>query len=236
MQTKDGNAAARRSYEEVSRLQPDSPVGPTHVSFSHWMDVFVGWADSKEQSLQQALQWAEKALRFEGTNGLAHVVMAYDKLMSRRHDEALATIYKAVELRPNCPAANGFLANVLLYCGQSAEAIDAIKKALRLSPVYPPWFVNVLAAAYRDNDDLERSILAAKRSIDLSPGSIEPRMILCSGYAQAKNLDLARSTAKEVAAIDPDISVASYMKNQPYKDQETLSRLIVSLREAGLPE
>ena len=234
--TRDGNIAARNLFERVAEIQPDSPVGPTYVSFSHYMDIIVGWSDAKDQSLRWALEWAEKALRFEFTNGLAHVVVAFDQIMKNHHTEALATSYKSVELRPNCPSANANLAFVLLYSGNAAHAIEIIKNALRLSPNYPVWFVNLLAAAYRDNGDLERSIMAAKRAIELNSANMDARMILCAGYIQADETDLAENMAQEVTAIDPDISVVAYIKNQPYKDQEFLSRLIVSLRESGLPE
>ncbi|MEJ2122869.1 MAG: adenylate/guanylate cyclase domain-containing protein [Alphaproteobacteria bacterium] len=234
--TKDGNAAARNLFEEVARLQPDSPVGPTQIAYSHWMDVFVGWSDAKDESLRQAMEWAQKALKFEVTNGLAHVVVAYDHLMNRHHDDALATSYLSVERRPNCPAANGFLANVLLYSGQPADSVETIKKALRLSPIYPPWFINVLAAAYRDNGDIERSILTAKKSIDLNPGNIDARMILCAAYMRGDRPDQAKMLAREVISIDPNFSIAGYIGNLPYRDRDTLSRLSLNLREAGLPD
>jgi TolB-like protein len=234
--TKDGNIAAQKMYERVTQLQPDSPVGPTYLSFAYWTAVFRGWAVSKEQSLAQAVQWAEKALEFEGTNGLAHVVIAHDHLMNHRYDEALATGYKAVELRPNCPTANSMLANILLYCGHATEAVANIKKAIRISPIYPPWFVNVLAAAYRGNGDIGGSISVAKKSIKISPSDIEARLILCSDYYLADQREKAASVAQEIVAIDPQFSVAKYAESQPYKDQETLSRLVENLRGAGLPE
>ena len=41
--TKDDNAAAREAFETLTRLQPDSPVGPAHLCFTHWLDAFRGW-------------------------------------------------------------------------------------------------------------------------------------------------------------------------------------------------
>ena len=45
----------------------------------------------------------------------------------------------------------------------------------------------------------------------------------------------AESLVKEILAIDREFSVAKYMESQPYKDRETLDRLTMSFREAGLP-
>jgi hypothetical protein len=42
--------------------------------------------------------------------------------------------------------------------------------------------------------------------------------------------------AQEILTIDPAFSIAGYAESQPYKDADTLRRLMVSLRQAGLPD
>ncbi len=234
--TKDDNAEARRWFESVTRLQPNSPVGPTYMCFSHWADAFRGWADSRERSVMQAAQWGEKALKFEGTNGLAHIVLATVELLNRRYDEALASCQEAIARRPSCPTAIGYLAYVLHYCGHSPEAIAKIKETIRLTPVYPPWLVTLLAAAYRESGDVGRSISAAKHSIRLSPRDLDARLILCSDYNIADRREQAQRLASDIVNIDPAFSIAKYLEYQPYKDKETLRRLAENLREAGLAE
>jgi adenylate cyclase len=234
--TRDGNAAARDMFEAVARLQPDSPIGPAYLCFTHWADAFRGWADSKEQSLNQATLWAERAIKAKGSNGLAHIVLASVHLLNRRHDEALATCYKAVELRPNCPTANSYLANILHYCGRPAEAIAKIQEAIRITPVFPPWYMTLLAAAYRDNGEIGKSISAAEHSLRLSPEDLNARLILCSDYGFAGQHQQARKVAQEIVAIEPKFSLAKYAESQHYKDGQALTRLVDSLRAAGLPQ
>jgi adenylate cyclase len=233
--TKDDNAAAREMFEEVARLQPDSAVGPAYLSFTYWVDAFRGWTGNKERSLTQAARWAERAVERKGSNGLAHIVLASIHLLERRHDEALADCYKAVELRPNCPTANSYLANVLHYCGHAAEAITKLKEAIRITPVYPPWYMSLLAAAYRESGQLAQSIMAARHGIRLNPADLEPRLILCSDYVLAGRPQQAKEMVREIAAIDPAFSTERYLASQPYKEAQTLQRLADSLREAGLP-
>lgn len=234
--TKDGNATARNMFEAVTRLQPDSPVGPAYLCFTYWADAFRGWAESKEQSLAQATLWAEKAVRLRGSNGLAQIVLASVHLQNRHHDEALATCYRAVELRPNCPTANSYLANVLFYCGRPAEAIAKIHEAIRITPVFPPWYMTLLAAAYRDNGEIGKSISAAEHSLRLNPDDRDARLVLCSDYSLAGQHQQARYVAQQIVAIEPQFSLARYAESQPYKDGEALARLVDSLKAAGLPQ
>jgi len=234
--TREGNAAARDMFEAVACLQPDSPVGPAYLCFTYWADAFRGWAHTKEESLAQATLWAERAIKLKGSNGLAHIVLASVHLQNRHHDEALATCYKAVELRPNCPTANSYLANVLFYCGRPAEAIAKIHEAIRITPVFPPWYMTLLAAAYRDNGQFGKSISAAEHSRRLSPDDGDARLVLCSGYSLAGQHQQARKVAQQIVAIEPQFSLARYAETQPYKDAEALTLLVDSLKAAGLPQ
>jgi class 3 adenylate cyclase/TolB-like protein len=234
--TRDGNAAARESFDALARLEPDSPIGPAYLCFTYWVDAFRGWTDSKERSLAEAERWAAKAVSFRANNGLAHIVLAASHLLARRHDEALAECYRAAELRPNCPTAAGYLANILCYCGRPGEAVARMEQAIRLAPVHPPWFLGVLAAAYRDSGEPDKAIAAAERGIRMSPGDRDLRIVLCSVCSLAGQPERARSLAREIVAAEPAFSVRAYVEGQAYRDPATLARLGRSLREAGLPE
>jgi TolB-like protein/class 3 adenylate cyclase len=234
--TKKDNRAAREAFAALTRLQPDSPVGPAYLCFTHWVEAFRGWAETPERSLAEAKRWAERAIRFKGNNGLAHIVLAAARLLDRCHDEALAECRRAVALRPNCPTATWYLANILNYCGRPEEAAAKVKEAIRITPVYPPWYLTVLAVAYRDAGEVERSIAVAERGLAMSPGDRDLRVVLCSGRSLARQPERARALADTILAAEPAFSVRRYVASQPYKEAATLERLSASLREAGLPE
>jgi class 3 adenylate cyclase/tetratricopeptide (TPR) repeat protein len=234
--SKDDSSAAKKEFEHVYRLDSGSPVGPAYLSMIHLRDVMFGWAISRNKSLMEAVKWAEKAVQFEETDGLAHIVLASIHLINRRYDEALSTCRKALEIRPNCPMANSSLANVLHYCGESDEAVELIREAILISPSHPSWYEVILAAAYLELGELQNSISAAKKGTEINPKDIDARLMLCSGYNFAGLSQEARTTAREVIKVNPSFSLENYAETQPYRDEATLKRLIGSLREAGLPE
>ncbi len=234
--TKDGNVVARGMFEDVVRLQPDSPVGASYMCMTHWSDALNGWSESKEHSLQVAAQWAEKAVALDDKSGLSYIVLASAHLLNHRHDEALATCYEAVKLRTSCPAANSYLATVFHYCGRSAEAVAQLKEAIRITPVYPPWFLTLLAAAYRECGELGQSISAAEEAIRRNPDDVQARVILCSDYSLSGRKERAEQLAREILAVNPVFSATAYVANEPYKDPETACRLTECLLAAGLPD
>jgi class 3 adenylate cyclase len=233
---KDDNATARHMYEELYRVQPDSVVGPSNISVTHWLDAFFGWTDPSAGSIEQAACWAKKAMEYEDNNGIGHAVFGHLQLLEGNFDEALATCLEGIELRSSCPLAHGLLGLVLNYSGDARAAIKSVREALNLERVYPSWMINVLATAYRDCGEVELSIPAAKESVRLDPQQNDARLILCSDYNLAADHDEARRVAAEIIASDPTFRLTTYAKSQPYKTRAPLERVIEALREAGLPD
>lgn len=234
--TKNDNATARQMFEEVSRLEPNSGTAPSIIALTHWLDAISGWTDNVEQSMAQAVRWAEKSTEFQDHNGFGSVTLGQIKLLEGKHNEALTHAQEAGSIRCNCPLSHGQLANVLNYCGDAPAAVKSARYALNLTRIYPVWMINVLAAAYRDSGELNLSIAAAKEAARLDPKQTAARAILCSDYVLADRLDEARSMAREIVAIDPGFRLSSYARSQPYKDPEVLDDLIQVLRGAGLPD
>jgi adenylate cyclase len=227
--------SARMSFERVAELVPDSPHGPGLVSLCLWHQYSRGWVKDREETLRLAGEWAERAVRFEDADGQAHTILGNVRLLQGRFDEAMEIAREAVTRRPGCPNANGFYANVLLHCGDPGQAIVHVKRAIRYVPVYPPWFVEILAAAYRDAGHHDLGVMAAREAIRIAPQSITARMILTSALVRGNWLADAKRVAGEVMALDSNFSLSQYLA-APYRDAAVLDRLREDLRRAGLPE
>jgi adenylate cyclase len=233
---KEAMTTARESFERVAQLVPHSPLGPTYVAFAHWFDAFRGWSDAPARSLEQAAEWAQKAMAMEDADGQAHTVMAHIHLLRREHEKALKAAQRAVSLRPQCVNANGHLGNILYYYGKHREAAEHVKRAIRNTPVYPPWFVDVLAASYKEDGLLDQATAAAREAVRLKTDDVDARLVMIDAYRRAGRHERAREIAEQVLAVDPKFSLAAWSARQPYREPATLSRIVESLRAAGLPD
>ena len=233
---REDNATARDLFEKLYRVQPDSVVGPSYVSVTHWMDAFFDWTNSAARSMEMAATWAKRAMEYEDNNGIGHAVFGHLLLLDGKYDEALATCSTGAKLRSSCPLAHGLLGLVLNYCGDARSAVKSVKEALQLEKVYPIWLIDILAVAYRDCGDVELSIPAAKESLRLNPQNNDARLILCSDYKLSADDEQARRIAEEIIANEPAFRLSDYAKSQPYRNPAALDRLVGMLREAGLPD
>jgi tetratricopeptide (TPR) repeat protein len=233
---RDAMRSARQWFERVAELRPDVPIGATWTALTHWFDVQRGWSDHPETSKQDARRWAEIAVAMQDADGQAHTVLSHVYLMDRRFEEALAAGRQAIANRPSCAYANFFYGNVLHYCDEQDEAIHYIKLGMRYQPLHPPFYVQMLAAAYRAKEDFDAAILSAREAAQLSPNDVANRPILVSAYAASDRLDLAREVADEINRMDPSFSVSRYADRQPYRNEAFLSRVASDLRTAGLSD
>jgi serine/threonine-protein kinase len=234
--TREDNRVAREMFEELYRVQPDSVIGPSNIAATHWLDAMSGWSESPKRSLEQAREWAAKAMEYEENNGIGHAISGHLLALDHEHDEALAVCRRAVHLRDSCPLAHGLLGTVLNYCGDSEGAVREIRQALSLERVYPGWLLTVLAAAYRDGGHVATSITAAKQSLSLDPDERDALLVLCSDYQLTGDSERAAALAKRVRDRDPTFRLSTYAGNHPYRDAASLERVMGALRDAGLPD
>jgi adenylate cyclase len=232
---KDTNAIAREHFGQAARLAPECPLGPTMLAFSHWWDVFRGWAASPQQSISLAAEWAERAMAMEDADGQAHAAMGHIHLYRREHDKALEVAEQAVSIRPSCANSNGQLANILYYCGRAADAADRVKQALRWSPVHPHWYDVLLAASYKELRLQDEARACCQDALRKSAGDVDARLVLVELAVRGAEHEAARALAQEIVALRGNFSVARWAETQPYRDAAVLERIAADLRSAGLP-
>jgi TolB-like protein len=173
-------ATARTCFGRVAELAPSSAMGPSWMAMCLWFEVARGWRKDPEEARKAAGEWAERGVAREDADGQAHTVLGNIRLLQRRFDEALAIAHEAAVIRPNCTNANSFLANVLVHCGEPEAALAHVKRAIRHAPVYPPWFVEILATAYRESGQVDFAVTAAQEGLRIAPQSIGTRLVLVS--------------------------------------------------------
>lgn len=231
---KEANAAARENFEQVARLAPSSSLGLTMVAFTHWLDVFRGWAASPARSLELAAQAAEPAMKMEDADGQAHAVMGHIHLLRREHEQALQVAEQAITLRPSCANSNAQFGNILYYCGRPAEAADRVRQAMRFSPIHPPFFKSVLASSCKELHEWDEAVRTAKDVVRVKPDDIDARLVLIESCLATGDAAGARQLVDEVRKLQPDFSLQKWAERQPYRDPAVLERIVARLREAGL--
>jgi len=220
-------------FEEIVKMEPDSPVGYAAGALAYWVEAISGLSGNPSRSLDRAAELAREALKLDDVTGYAHMVLAHVHLLRRDFEQAMSEATSAVTYRPSCPTAYTIKASVLTYLDQADEAVEFARYALRLTPVHPPMYPAVLASAYYGCNQFEEATEAAKDSIELDSVDPSPYLYLAASYAAMDRIDEAQHTAKMVLEKEADFTLEEFAKTQPYKNTKTLDLLVSRLNSAG---
>ena len=166
--TKTDNAEAKRNFERAIELDPNFAAAYAYLSLTHmygWQYLWPGYGDD----LNQALEFAKKAVALDDALGMVHTRLGWIHLFRGEHDQAIACLERGVALDPNDGEAYAYFAEALNYSGDPEKSIALTEKALRFDPLIPPNCAFHLGHSYyllRRYDDAETMIRSA---IDRNP-------------------------------------------------------------------
>ncbi len=125
---------------------------------------------------------------------------------------------------------------VLNYAGQPKKAILWLQKAMRLSPIYPDYFLGELGRAYFLTGQYDKAIESLKQRLRRNPNSGEGQVLLVAAYGSVGRQKDAKAALAKFLQPRPAYTIRHYAKGEFYKNPEDLKRVLDGLRKAGLPE
>ena len=233
-QNPDDNQKAKRILEEAIGLDPNYAVAYRQLGSVHMMEVWLGTTKAPKESLGKAAEFSKKALALDASLGMAHALLGHIFILMRNYEKGIEEGQRAVNLEPNGADSHAFLGMGLQFADRPEEAIKILKKAIRLNPMPPGWYLHNLAIAYRNMDRYDEAIGWAKKAVDRHPSSVLSHLAMASCYSLAGREEEAQAEATQVLRINPKFSLERLAKTTPQKNQETKKRFIDSLRKAGL--
>ncbi|HZB45902.1 MAG TPA: tetratricopeptide repeat protein, partial [Pyrinomonadaceae bacterium] len=145
----------------------------------------------------QALRYARLAVETDDSLAEAHASLGFVKLHYERDwPGAERELRRAIELRPDNPAARRWYAFTLAAMGRHDEAVAEIEQARELSPRSPviaTAVANVLFLARRFDEAIEQ----CGRALELDPGSVAAHVILRWSYEHSGLAEEALATFEQ---------------------------------------
>ena len=233
--TREANAQAANCFEEVIRIEPDSPMGYLGTAWTHLSASRYGWSESAPKSLQQAADLARKALDLDDRCADAHALLGYYHLLSLAHDQAIAAGERSVSLNPNHADNVANLACSYAVSGRPGDAVIAMRRAMRLCPTYPAWYLNILGYAHYQCGEFEDAERVLRLALEREPAYTDCRLILAGVHQARGRAEDARREAREVLRLEPGYRLKqTEARLFIVKDREMLARFLDMLRQLGL--
>jgi adenylate cyclase len=226
---------AMQLLEEAIALDPEYAYAYSYLSMAHFDLVALGASNSPIESLRRAVELGKKAVALDESNPVAHSCLAFPYMYLREFDKAISEAEKGVSLAPNYAGGYFPLGAVLSAVGRPKEAIRALEKCLRLSPVpVHNRVLGALAISYREVGQYEEAIATYKKELQFAgPDQLMAHLGMALTYVMMGRENEARSEGAEVMRIDPEFSLERFIKSIPY-DQSKKNQIASALRKTGL--
>lgn len=238
--TPEGVQACFRLCRKALDLDPSYAIAWTELGWAHHHGVDVGLGhvseESREAALGSALDCGNKALELDQSCADAYGLLSFCHLSKGEYDEAIAMSQKAVALAPNHAEILALSAMLQNKSGRPERAIELIKKAMRLCPIYPGWFCSILGTAYRLIGDTDAAIGAFEAARKRDADFLGAHVGLASTLGELGRREDAKKPVSEILRLDPDFSIQRYMEGLSYRNPAELTRFEDGLRRSGLPE
>ncbi|MDX2493793.1 MAG: tetratricopeptide repeat protein, partial [Desulfuromusa sp.] len=233
---KEDSLIAQQLFQEAITLDPEYGAPYIFLGYAYLDEVWFGMTKKPSESIAKAEEMVQKAIAIKGHTAIANSLLSNIYLLKKDLDKAIAYAEKAVEQTPSDATSYFYLGIALRYNGQYEAAISSLKKALKLNPVRPLFYLNTLAWAYTFSKQYGEAISTWNETIERNPDYLFAHAGLTAAHWFNNSQDQARQAAKHVLRINPKFSVGYWEKRSPSKDRALAKQVYDAWRKAGLPE
>jgi adenylate cyclase len=166
--------------------------------------------------------------------------MGFLFLHQKKFEEALTAGRKAIALSPNNAEAHMIMAHILRFIGEFEKAALMVKKALRLEPHYPSFYLSELAMCHYYTGRYEEAVETAMDFLRMAEDRGDSELlyaghaILAMNYVRLNRLEDACLAAQKVLHYFPQYTLEWDRKASFYKYPEHLEKQHDDLRKAGI--
>ncbi|MGF6545820.1 adenylate/guanylate cyclase domain-containing protein [Paraburkholderia youngii] len=197
-----------------------------------------GWTTDRVGEAHLALACARRALDADSHSSMALAVEGFVLTNLLKQLDAGEDCYKrALEANPNDSLAWLLKGTLHAFRGDGDEAVASTGRALALSPLDPlrSFYESLCATAALSARQYTRVIELAEHSLRHSPNNTSTLRALAIAQVELGFIDEARLTIGKVLAIEPYLTVRSFLERSPSAEFETGRIWSDALRRAGLP-
>ena len=240
--SKENNAKAMELFKQAVELDPNYVWAWVRLAWTHVMAANPGWSQSPSEHYKMFLEISKKVLAMDESNSDVHALLGLAYLMQRELEKAIAEGEKALVLGPTNAQAHALLAVSMNDVGRFDDAIRLVKKAMRLHPYYPAYYLSWLGGGYRMTGRYEDALSVYNQLLERSLKGefpvVDAHVYLVDLYAEIGKEDEARAHAAEIFKIEPEFSLKRIrsINTYDYTDPALLERRLKVLRKAGIPE
>ena len=231
---KKGNVIKENTENAVKLFEQAIEAEPTYARAHAWRACSLGnladWEENPDPDMfASAIESANLALELDPNEPEVHRIMGSIKLwFERDHELGKYHFEKARELCPSDVYIISRYATMLIYFGEFEKALGELERAMRLDPFSHDLLFGAEALCHYWLGNYDKAITSFKKVKVLKAHLF----YMALSYLKKEDKEMADQKLKEARAMT-GMDIESFVKSEPYKDQERINALMVDLESIG---
>ena len=194
----------------------------------------IGAEFQQAATSDRALALAQDAVSVDPYLAEAHTQLGWVLHWRYRRGEAIDEFQRAAELNPNL--ADGRFTLLLAHAGRAEEAIDYMKRVVRLDPFHRPIYYSYVANACYLARRFQQALDSSRLAVSRVPGVYQASVWHAAAAAQRDLLEEAHAAAARCLQLRPGLTIHTFLSSLKLSKAEDAALLGEGLRKAGLAE
>lgn len=222
--TRADSEMARRLFDQALELEPDSPEAMIQATFCFGWSLWARRGSDAEIGEMRRL--AHRAIVADPDDGRGHMLAGMAELWLRQTARARTLFEHAIALNPSLCQAHAQLGCQHNLVGEPAQAIEPLRRALRLSPndIHTFFIIGELALSCWMLGRWAEAIEHADQSLVRRPAYWYALVIKINALVGSGDLVAARLAYDELMTLKPDFT-PSFIDWTPFIDRTWNQRL-----------
>ena len=167
--SKENNAKAMELLERAVELDPGYVWAWVRLAWTHLVASKArGWSQSPSESFKKTVEISQKVLALDESDSDVRALLGVVCLRQKRYEQAITEGEKSLALGPTNAQAHVILAASMNEVGRFDDAIELVKRAMRLHPYYPAYYSIWLGSAYRMMGRYDEALTVYEKLLDRS--------------------------------------------------------------------
>ncbi|MGR3758956.1 adenylate/guanylate cyclase domain-containing protein [Roseobacteraceae bacterium NS-SX3] len=226
----------RELYQRAAAAGPGCSRAYASLSASYVFEWTSGWSESREETLDKALEYSRQAILLDDLDSEAQRRAGVLHLFRGEHAQARSHLERAMQLNPYDAHTPAYYGLYLIYDGRPAEALRVFEQSTRGNPFHPSYYHWFIGLAHYMAGDYPAAISSLTQAAELHPAFVTPHRHLAACYARQGKAVQATAERQRVLELEPDFSIGKLARTLAYRDPAHRQNYCDGLRLAGLPD
>ena len=223
--------------EKALEIDPEYPLALSLAAWCWAQHSVYNWAENIDEAKDKALKLAEKAASISGDDPLNLAILGAVHTFARNFGTARILLERAISFDPNAAWAISRLGWLEVYADRPEAAFQHFEHALRLSPLDPMNFNNLvgMASAHQISGDHSAAADLFQRALTERPSAHWINRNLAPALLAAGRVDEAEVSRQALVSAYPEMTVQRFRDAMVFSPR-ALEEISGYLRQLGIPE